>query len=245
MPQFLQFWNLSFVFQLLMLIHFFRTRPEFYWFFIILFLGPLGAAVYFFVEVLPGIQWKLPAIQRFERKRRREWLEKIIQDSPSQAAMAELAGIYSVEGLDPQAIELFSRAIQLDPEDPASLFGRGACYQRLGEHAKAVADFKRVLEIEPSHRFHSGYLALADAYDAMGNEEKAIETYEAVLGRTTLSGAYYGYGRLLARRGETERARKMMEEILTKRTTLPRYLRRQERPWFRKAKELLKTLPPA
>ena len=79
----------------------------------------------------------------------------------------------------------------------------------------------------------------------MGEEDKAIETYEAVLGRTTLSGAYYGYGRLLARRGETERARKMMEEILTKRTTLPRYLRRHERPWFRKAKELLKTLPPA
>lgn len=228
-----------------MLIHFFRTRPEFYWFFVILFLGPLGAAIYFFVEVLPGIQWKLPAIQRFERKRRREWLEKIIAESPSQAAMAELAAIYAAEGLDPRAIELFSRAIQLDPEDPASLLGRGACYQRLADYPKAVADFKRLLEVEPSHRFHSGYLALADAYEAMGEEDKAIETYEAVLGRTTLSAAYYGYGRLLAQRGETERAHKMMEEILAKRTTLPRYLRRQERPWFRKANELLKTLPAA
>ena len=32
----------------------------------------------------------------------------------------------------------------------------------------------------------------------------------------------------------------MMEEILAKKATLPRYLRRQERPWFRRAKAFLK-----
>lgn len=51
----LSLWNIGYLFQLLMLIHFFRSRPEYYWFFVILFLGPLGAAVYFFVEVMPGM----------------------------------------------------------------------------------------------------------------------------------------------------------------------------------------------
>ena len=242
MFQFFNLWNLPFLFQVLMLVHFFRTRPEYYWFFVILFLGPLGAAVYFFVEVLPGFHWKLPAIQRFERKRRRAWLERVVSENPSQEAMRELAEICATEGQHDKAIELFSRAIRLDPQDPASLYGRGSSYGKISEHAKAVADFQRVVEIEPSYRFHAGYLALAETYEAMGEDAKARETYETVLGRTTVSPAYYNYGRLLAKNGETEKARKMMEEILAKQTTLPRYLRRQERPWFRKAKEFLKTL---
>jgi len=235
-------WNLGFLFQVVMLVHFFRNRPEYYWFFVILFLGPIGAAVYFVVEVLPGFQWKLPAIQRFEQKRRRAWLERTVQESPSQEAIAELAGMQAAEGRHEQAIELFDRAIALDPEDPASHYGRGFSRLQLGNAADAIADFKRVVEIEPAFRFHAGYMALADAYEAAGDDNNALATYEDVLGRTTISRAYYGYGRLLAKRGETEKARKMMEEILTKQTTLPRYLRRQERPWFRKAREFLKTM---
>jgi len=242
MFQFFNLWNLPFLFQILMLVHFFRNRPEYYWFFVILFLGPLGAAVYFFVEVLPGFHWKLPAIQRFERKRRRAWLERVVAENPSQEAMRELAEICAAEGQHEKALELFSRAIRLDPQDPASLYGRGSSYTKTGEYTKAVADFQRVVEIEPSYRFHAGYLALAETYEAMGQDAKARETYETVLGRTTVSPAYYNYGRLLAKSGETEKARQMMEEILAKQTTLPRYLRRQERPWFRKAKDFLKTL---
>jgi hypothetical protein len=35
----------------------------------------------------------------------------------------------------------------------------------------------------------------------------------------------------------------MMQEILAKQNGLPRYLRRQERPWVWKARMLLKRLP--
>jgi hypothetical protein len=34
----------------------------------------------------------------------------------------------------------------------------------------------------------------------------------------------------------------MLREILAKQAALPRYLRRQERPWLRRAKALLKEL---
>jgi hypothetical protein len=37
--------------------------------------------------------------------------------------------------------------------------------------------------------------------------------------------------------------RQLLEEVVSKQTGLPRYLRRQERPWVAKAKKLLKTLP--
>ena len=38
-------------------------------------------------------------------------------------------------------------------------------------------------------------------------------------------------------------AREMAGKILNKKATLPRYLKRRERPWFRRAEVLLRQLP--
>ena len=80
-------WSLGAVFQVLMIVHFFRNRPEFYWLFVIFFLGPIGAAVYFVVEVVPGMSWKLPVFEAWERRRRKQWYEKLVKESPSQEAL--------------------------------------------------------------------------------------------------------------------------------------------------------------
>ena len=39
----------------LAIIHFIRRRPDTYWLYIILFLGPLGAMVYLLVEAVPDV----------------------------------------------------------------------------------------------------------------------------------------------------------------------------------------------
>ena len=46
-------WGL--VLQALAIIHFIRRRPDTYWLFIILFLGPVGALIYLCVEALPDV----------------------------------------------------------------------------------------------------------------------------------------------------------------------------------------------
>ena len=137
---FLNPWSLGVLLQALMIVHFFRNRPEGYWFWVILFLGPIGAAVYFFVEVLPGFNWKLPVFERWERARRREWLEKLVSESPSQEALCELALIRGKDGDHPRAIELYGQALRRDPEDSESLYGRGLSAMETGDYASAVKD---------------------------------------------------------------------------------------------------------
>jgi len=44
-------WGL--VLQAMALVHFVRRRPDTFWLWIIVFLGPLGAAVYIALEVVP------------------------------------------------------------------------------------------------------------------------------------------------------------------------------------------------
>jgi hypothetical protein len=242
LPFLYQHWYLSTLFQAAMIIHWVRTRPESYWLWIILFLGPLGATVYLFVEVLPGIRWKLPAIERLERRRRRQVLERVVADSPTQESLSQLARICAVEGEQERAIELYGEAIQRDPRDPDALFGRGRALLALGRAKEAIQDLRNVVEREPTHAFYGAAVSLAEAYEANGEDAKAEETYRAILGRTTVSAAYYGYARLLAKRGEKQDARGQLQQILGKQPGLPRYLRRQERPWVGKAKAMLKEL---
>ena len=85
-------YGLSVVLKVIALIHYFRNRPEWYWFFVIIFL-PFGSIIYLFVEILPGWNWKLPAFERLERSRRKRWLERVVADSPTQDALSELAAI--------------------------------------------------------------------------------------------------------------------------------------------------------
>ena len=233
-------WYIIPLFQALMLLHFFRRRPEGYWFFVIVFLGPIGALVYFIAEVIPDLRVKPPAIARLERRRRRQWLEHMAAESPSIENLQELGEIYAAEGEHQRAVDLFTRVLKRDPESREALYGRGKSSVALGDIDRAIADLEPVARAEPNYRFYDAYLTLAECYECAGRNDAALSAYQDILGRTTVSRAYYNYGRLLGKLGETEPAREMMRQILAKKPSLPRYLRRQERPWFRKAEAFLK-----
>jgi hypothetical protein len=60
---------------------------------------------------------------------------------------------------------------------------------------------------------------------------------------STLSETQYNYANFLAERGQPSEAKQWAQRILAKKATMPSYLKRRERPWFRKASALLKRLP--
>ena len=86
---------------------------------------------------------------------------------------------------------------------------------------------------------------LAHAVAKAGEPEKADALFSDVLQTSTLSETQYNYACLLAASGRAADAREWAERILRKKATMPDYIRRRERPWFRKAAALLKHLPRA
>jgi hypothetical protein len=48
------------------------------------------------------------------------------------------------------------------------------------------------------------------------------------------------FAELLASEGRNAEAREWAQKVLDKKATMPGYLKRRERPWFRRAKEMLK-----
>ncbi len=60
---------------------------------------------------------------------------------------------------------------------------------------------------------------------------------------STLSETYLNFADLLALEGRNAEAREWAQKVLDKKPAMPGYQRRRERPWFRRAKEVLKRVP--
>jgi hypothetical protein len=72
----------------------------------------------------------------------------------------------------------------------------------------------------------------------LGERDRADTLFRSVLETSTLSETEYNYASFLATTGRSAEARELIDKILRKKATMPDYIRRRERPWFRKAAAL-------
>jgi hypothetical protein len=234
-------WNV--ILQGIAIVHFIRRRPDTYWLWIILIGGGLGAVVYIFVEVLPDFGLLRSSFKVFPRRRRIRELEAVILDNPAAGNLEELADLYLEEGKYARAREFYDRAISSRTDSPDPFYRRGLAEIELADFPAAVSDLERVLQKEPKYDFHRAAGLLAHAYAKTGQVEKADALFRETVQISTLSETYLNYANFLASQGRTAEAREWTQRILAKKPTLPGYLKRRERPWFRKASSLLKQLP--
>jgi hypothetical protein len=230
------------ILQIIAIVHFIRRRPDTYWLFIILMGGWIGSLVYIVVEVIPDAGLLRDSFQVFPRRRRINELEHAILDNPSAGNYEELGLLYLDNGDYVRARAAYDKAISARTDHVDPFYRRGIAEIELGDFAAAVPDLERVLTSEPNYDFHRAKGLLAHAYAQTGQPEKAAALFEQATRISTISETYYNYAQFLAAQGKREHAREWAQKILDKKPTMPRYLRRRERPWFRKAQLLLARL---
>jgi hypothetical protein len=212
------------------IVHFIRRRPDGWWLFIILIGGWLGALVYIAVEVIPDAGLLRQSFKVFPRRRRIRELESAILDNPSAGNYEELGELYLSEGK-------FERARQAYP-----FYRRGISEVRLEDFAAAIPDLERVISEDRAYDFHGAMGLLAHSYANREQPEKADVLFQEATKISTSSETYYNYALFLASQQRNAEAREWAKMILAKKVNMPGYLRRRERPWFRKASVLLMRL---
>ncbi|GLQ50103.1 membrane protein [Dyella flava] len=104
-------------------------------------------------------------------------------DQPAQLRRAyEVdADLYLREKRYAEATNAFTHALQVVPDDPDLLYGRGLAYAEIGKIDQAVADFRRLLQIKPDDIDASNALGftLADAGRDLPEAEKLIAAARA------------------------------------------------------------------
>jgi hypothetical protein len=236
------FFQYGIILQALAIVHFVRRRPDTFWLWIILIGGGLGALVYIVVEVIPDAGLLRGTFQRFPRRKRIKELQIAIIDNPSIGNFEELGDLYLDEGKYAQARECLDKVLVKSPLSPDPFYRRALAELELNDLKAAVADLEEVYKLDPRYDYQRAAGLLAHALGKIGERDRAAALFEDVLQTSTLSEIQYNYAALLADMGRTDDAREWAQRILAKKPTMPAYVRRRERPWFRRSTALIKRL---
>lgn len=239
------FYPWGYVLQILALVHLFRRRAEGYWFWIIFIGGFVGALAYIVMEVLPDATLLRDVYDGFGRKRRIGDLETAILDNPSAGNYEELGELYWEQKQYAKAREAYDCAIAARSDSLHAFYSRALCALALGDFPGAIEDLEKVVGKEPKFDYHRAAALLAHAYARTGKSESADALFTQVTQFSTTPETFYHYACFLKSQNRSAEAREWAQKILHKKRTLPRYMQRRERPWFSKAKALIKELPSA
>ncbi len=230
------------ILQAVAIVHFIRRRPDTFWLFIILIGGWLGALVYIFVEVIPDAGLLRQSFKVFPRRRRIRELESAIRDNPSAGNYEELGELYLSEKKFDRARQAYDKALSSRSDSIDPFYRRGIAEIRLDDFAAAISDLERVVKEDPEYDFHGAMGLLAHAYANASQPDKAEALFKEATKISTSSETYYNYALFLAAQNRNDEAKDWARKLLAKKNNMPGYLRRRERPWFRKANMLLMRL---
>lgn len=223
---------------LMALMHWVKKRPETYWLWVILVLGPVGSLIYLVVEALPDIR-DPDFFKVFPRRRRIRELEGIVTENPSAGNYEELGQLYLDDGKWQKARAAYDRSISARTDSPDPFYRRAIAEVELGEYLAAVPDLERAVQANPKYDFQRAAGLLAFAYGKTGQKEKADQLFAEVVKTSTLTETQYHYAEFLAEQGRKAEAKEWLQRIIAKRKTQPGFLRRRERKWYWLTRKLM------
>jgi len=106
--------------------------------------------------------------------------EKIVASDPKNLqAWVMLGNDYFDTGQPQKAINAYSKALALKPDDPNVLTDQGVMYLQTGDKDKALADFEKAQQVDPRH-LQSLY-NIGVVYSDMKQFDKAIKAWSHYL----------------------------------------------------------------
>jgi TolB-like protein len=123
-----------------------------------------------------------------------------ISDEAARKAIAlddSLALPYAVLGLNEtkkgpidweQSVAYLDASLQRDPKDPTTYLWRGMNYMRAGYFDRALADFRRCLELDPAYELCRRHIANTQLF--AGHFDRALEAYEQGLRKGFAGGSF-------------------------------------------------------
>ena len=207
---------------------------------------PLGFLVLFLGPILG-----LPIVERLEhRSASMRHNRAEIEDLKNRIAllgaphlMAQLGNIYFDQGDHDRAAEQYEFALSGDPALTDALYKLAQCRLHQGDPEQAYDLLEQVHQQKPDHDYGGAYLRLGEAAAAAGKLDRAEEIL-----RTQLR-FYPGHlegtvclAEVLGAQGRADQAAPLLDQALFADAHAPRFRRKQNRTWQRKAQALRRAI---
>ncbi|MEO8725173.1 MAG: tetratricopeptide repeat protein [Acidobacteriaceae bacterium] len=229
------FGGIGIVIIIVALVDFIRRKPDLYWLFIILFLGPLGSLIYIFVEMVPSISANRGQIKWMERRRRISRIEAEVRGNPSAGNFEELGMLYLDAGNYSRAKWAYDQALNQRTDSIDTFYRRATCEIELAQFPAAAKDLEHVIAKDVSYDFGRALGLYAHALAQTGDAAHAQTVFEEAAKINTSSEFMVEYAEFLLSQGRKNEAREWARRVLDKRPLMPPYQRRREGKWLRRA----------
>ena len=93
--------------------------------------------------------------------------------------IAQLARRYCDSEQYEKALELYSKMVNLEPENAVAYCNRAYIFSQLGQDEKAIEDYSRAIELDPNDA--DFFCGRGRVYNKLGKPMKAIEDYEKAI----------------------------------------------------------------
>jgi len=240
-----RFFGYGSILQVIALVHFIRRRPDTYWLWIIIFFGPLGAAVYIAMEVVPDLGLMRQSVKGLSRRKRIRILEATVLENPSAGNYEELGDLLLEEKNYARARACFDQALAQRTDHVDPFYRRGIAAFELGDFPAALSDFERVIKSEPKYDFSRVQVFYARALAGVGRNDEAAVAFHRALESSSSTETLCAAAEFFAAQKQIGEAKVLVDRILSRRATMPVYQKRRERPWLRRASALKKRLAAA
>ncbi|MBY0229925.1 MAG: tetratricopeptide repeat protein [Gemmataceae bacterium] len=224
-----------------MLIDINRRGVEPFWFYVVLFLQPVGPWIYFFVHKISDFRMKGWLAGLFKRRPSLEMLRFRAEQTPTPAACLEYAERLAELKRHGEAVPHLEMVLKREPEHLGSLYLLAECHARAGRWTDAAALLKRHVAAQPRWRDWLAWRLLIEAHQGAGGHAEAVAVAAKLAGiEPSLEHAVL-LARCQEKGGQREEARKGLERALEEYRFSPAPTR-HDRRWAGKAQRVLKEL---
>jgi hypothetical protein len=231
--------TLAIAFTVWMAVEAYRRDGLSRWFWVIVLLGPIGAAAYFFAE-LAGDLFGRPVFET------RPATEADLRAAEADVAQAENAFTWTAYAAAlrgrrqlGQAIDAARKGLEHDPAHVEARYELGLALLEGGHHEEARPELEKVAATEPTLDSDRVLLFLGRAQQGCGDDEAARVSLETLAARSGSPEVLFECAVVQARLGDRAAAAEKLQRIITEAEEVPDYLEPNVRPWVRKAKQAL------
>jgi hypothetical protein len=220
-------------------------REEWAWVVFIILFPVINAVLYYMLvyrtaSPLGAHRFELPGA--VDRRRIKE-LEGQIHHLDKAHHHFQLGDIYYQQGKFDKAERCYRNAFERDPQDIDTRAHLGQTLLRLGKPQEAVPLLEGVCAESAKHDYGYSLMALAETYSALGQKDKAIQSWQRVIDNYSYARARVELAELHLAAGQTQPAYAELQEVVADDIHAPDFGRKHERFWIKRAKKLLKTIP--
>ena len=217
-------------------------REKWLWMWAIIFFW-IPAVPYYFLVYRPS-QNAAPVKEAFEfpwpaNRTRIQELEEQIHHLDQAHHHAELGEIYLKQGSLDQACQHLEAARERDAEDLDILALLGTCYWKQERLDKAKQTLEPVIAANARHNYGQTQMTMAQIYAQLGQNDKSIAAWESVLQANTYAQARVLLGEAYLAAGRQKEARAQFKEVLRDDKHTPDFHRRRDKPWIKRARQML------